>query len=478
MTLIVRMTLTGTRARVARVLGSVALALAAGGLTLATAAPAASAATSASRLYIKGDGFGHGVGMSQYGAAGYAAHGWNDQQILAHYYSHTTIGNVGTSQNVTVLLSQGASTFSGANTLTAGSTTKSLTAGTRYTASASGGKVVLKASGKSVGSYAPPVKVSGSGTLTLVGHGSYDGSFGLGISGGRLQVVNVVPLEDYVEGVVPAEMPSSWPAEALKAQAIAARTYVLTTTVSSAFDAYSDDRSQVYGGVGVETAATNAAVAATAGQIVEYGGDPVVTYFFASSGGRTESIQYAWPGSTAEPWLVGVSDPYDDYAGNPYFRWTRSFALSAVAKDLRGDFKGTLRGIRIVKRGVSPRIVQAQVVGSRGSRTVTGPQLEAVLATPSTYMVFSTLHDSISSTARAARVGRRLVRRHSYSVSGSVFPAQKGVKVVVERHTGGRWRIVHRGKLGKSGSFRARVAGAGTYRVLYAGLAGPTVSVG
>jgi stage II sporulation protein D len=463
------------RARVARVLVSAALALVAGGLAVAAVAPAASAATSASKLYVKGDGFGHGIGMSQYGAAGYAAHGAAYQQILAHYYTGTTIGNVGTSENVTVLLSTGAATFGGATTI-AGST-KTLTAGKSYTVSASNGKLALKSAGSTIGTFSPPLTVSGPGTaLTLSGKGTYDGSFVFTIASGRVQTVNNVPLEDYVEGVVPSEMPSGWPAQALEAQAVAARTYVLTTTVSKSFDAYSDDRSQVYGGVGVETAATNNAVAATTGQVVEYNGALAETPFFASSGGYTESDINVW--GTNDPWLLGVSDPYDDYDNNPYFRWTRSFGSSAAAKDLRADFRGTLRGIRIVKRGVSPRIVQAQVVGSRGSRTITGSQLEAVLGTPSTYMVFSTLHDSISSTARIARVKRRLVRHRSYYVSGSVFPAQKGVKVVVERHVAGRWRTVHTGKLGKSGSFRAHVSGAGSYRVLYAGLAGPTVSVG
>lgn len=458
----------------ARVLVLVALAFVAGGLVLAAAAPAASAATSASRLYVKGDGFGHGVGMSQYGAAGYAAHGWNDQQILAHYYTGTGIGTLSSSPNVTVLLATGAATFKGATTIAGSATT--LSASKSYTVSASSGKLVVKNSGTTVGSFSPPLTVSGSGALTLSGKGRYDGSFVFTIASGHVQTVNDVPLEDYVEGVVPSEMPSGWPAQALEAQAIAARTYVLTTTVSSAFDAYSDDRSQVYGGVGAETTATNNAVTATAGQVVEYQGGLAETPFFASSGGYTESDINVWGSNFS--WLVGVSDPYDNSFDNPYYRWMQSFSISAAARDLRGHFSGTLRGIRLLKRGVSPRIVQAQVVGSRGSRTVTGATLEADLGTFSTYMVFSTLHDSVSSSVSIARVRRRVLRHRYYYVSGSVFPAQSGVKVVVERHSGGRWLTVHTGKLSRSGSFRARVSGRGTYRVLYAGLAGPTVSVG
>ena len=99
-------------------------------------------------------------------------------------------------------------------------------------------------------------------------------------------------------------MPSSWAAAALEAQAVAARTYAITTTVDgNGYDLYSDTRSQMYGGVSAETPSTDAAVAATSGQVVTYDGKPVVTYFFASSGGHTESIQNVWAGATPEPWL-------------------------------------------------------------------------------------------------------------------------------------------------------------------------------
>ena len=112
--------------------------------------------------------------------------------------------------------------------------------------------------------------------------------------------VEKVPLERYVRGVVSAEMPSSWPLAALEAQAIASRTYALTADAGgSRFDVYSDTRSQVYLGVAAETASTNAAVAATAGQIVTYAGQPAITYFFASSGGMTEDVQNSFLGSDA-----------------------------------------------------------------------------------------------------------------------------------------------------------------------------------
>jgi len=155
-------------------------------------------------------------------------------------------------------------------------------------------------------------------------------------------------LDDYVRGVISAEMPSSWSAEALKAQAVAARTYAITTSVGGAgFDLYSDTRSQMYTGVSAETASTDAAVAATRGQVVTFNGAPAVTYFFSSSGGHTENIQDVWPGSTPEPWLVGVSDPYDGAGGDPYHQWTYQLSLPEATAKLSGLVKGMLRGIQV-----------------------------------------------------------------------------------------------------------------------------------
>ena len=124
--------------------------------------------------------------------------------------------------------------------------------------------------------------------------------------------VNAVGLDDYVRGVVSAEMPSNWPQQALDAQAVAARTYAITShPIGADFDVYDNTSSQMYEGVKAETPASNAAVAATSGQVVEYDGAPVTTYFFASSGGETESVQNVFQ-IAPEAWLVGRPDPYDD----------------------------------------------------------------------------------------------------------------------------------------------------------------------
>src|SRR5207248_624771 len=194
-------------------------------------------------------------------------------------------------------------------------------------------------------------------------------------------------------GVVAAEMPSSWAAQALDAQAVAARTYALTSDVGgSAYQLYPDTRSQEYGGVGAETAATDAAVAATRGQIVSYNGAPAITYFFSSSGGYTEDVQYAFPGATPEPWLRGVPDPYDGAGHDPYHFWVHRLSLATAAGKLSGLVKGSLIGVQVTKHaGASPRVVTASVVGTGGRGTTTGGALEQRFGLSSTLATFTTI---------------------------------------------------------------------------------------
>lgn len=203
--------------------------------------------------------------------------------------------------------------------------------------------------------------------------------------------VRRVPLEQYVRGVVSAEMPSSWPAAALQAQAIASRTYALTahagdrSKIGQQFDVYADTRSQVYDGAAAETPQTNAAVAATAGQIVTYQGRPAITYFFASSGGMTENVQDAFPGSEPQPWLKAVPDPYDT---GPGASWTVTMSFAAAAARLSGLVKGSLRAIEVLKRGAAPRILTAAIVGSKGVTEVSGDELAARLGLTGTWAYF------------------------------------------------------------------------------------------
>jgi stage II sporulation protein D len=259
----------------------------------------------ASDLVIAGAGDGHGVGMSQDGALGYAEHGWTYQAILAHYYTGTTIGQVPAGASVRVLV------------------------------------------------------------------------------GAKVQTL---ALETYVRGVISAEVPAGWPLAALEAQAVASRTYALTAHAGgSKFDVYADTRSQVYRGVAAETPQTDTAIAATAGQILNYEGRPAITYFFASSGGRTENVENAFPGSQPEPWLRGVADAYETAQSN----WKLSISFTTAAARLKGLLKGSFRGVEVLTRGFSPRILTAEVLGSAGDTRVSGAELAARLGLGSTWAYFS-----------------------------------------------------------------------------------------
>jgi SpoIID/LytB domain protein len=199
--------------------------------------------------------------------------------------------------------------------------------------------------------------------------------------------VRALPLERYVRGVLAAEVPSEWPLAALEAQAVASRTYALTAHAGGRkFDVYADSRSQVYKGPPSETVRTNAAVVATAGQIVTFRGRPAITYFFDSSGGRTENVENAFPGSPPAPWLRGVLDPYDR---GPLHHWKLALTFADAGARLRGWVRGSFEGIEVLSRGFSPRIIRAYVLGSKGSTTIAGAQLAARLGLYDTWAYFS-----------------------------------------------------------------------------------------
>jgi stage II sporulation protein D len=354
--------------------------------------------------------------MSQYGAYGYALHGADYRFILAHYYQGTNLSTTNPQQTVRVLLGTGrsASLRGGVSAAGTGGAPVQLTPSSTYRVTRrAGGLQIQTAAGHSVATLTGPVTVSGPAPLQVLGHGTYRGSLQLSPTSGGVQIVNAVGLDDYVRGVVASEMPSGWAPAALEAQAVAARTYAITTGVGgSGYDLYDDTRSQMYGGVGAETPATDAAVAATQGQVVTYGGRPAVTYFFASSGGYTESIQNVWTGATPEPWLQAVPDPYDSAGGqDPYHLWSTRMSLAAAGAKLRGLVRGTLRRIVVTQRGVSGRVISAQLVGTRGTSAVTGSQLAGALGLATTLVSFSDVS--------AAAAGRALHRAQSTAPAGT-----------------------------------------------------------
>jgi stage II sporulation protein D len=346
---------------------------------------------------VHGAGFGHGVGMSQYGALGAARQGVGYRRILAHYYTGTSLGVLDRKVTVRVLLQQAASaSFSGASV--AGPLR--LDPAATYTAApAGGGRLAVRdATGRTLGTFRAPLGVAGPGPVRLLGaaengtsDGAYRGALELRAGGaGGVDVVNALDLETYVRGVVAAESPASWPVAALRAQAVAARTYAITGQVGGdGYDQYADVRSQMYLGVAGEQPSTDAAVTATAGQVVIQRGRPVTTFFFSTSGGRTEANENAWPGSTPRPWLRSVDDDAWDRV-SPMHRWTRTFGQAEIEAELRGLVRGRLQRIEVTRRGASPRIVTAQLVGSAGRTTVSGATLSARLELPDSWASFST----------------------------------------------------------------------------------------
>ena len=203
---------------------------------------------------------------------------------------------------------------------------------------------------------------------------------------GSLNVVNALAVDQYVKGVIPNESPPSWPMAELRAQAVASRSFALTAGVGgNGFDLYADTRSQVYKGLESEYASSNEAAEATRGQVVEYGGKVAETLFSACSGGHTESIQNVF-GGPAVPYLQGVPDPYDSYC--PLHEWTLHFSGPEISAKLGGLLDGRLKKVAIVKRGVSPRIVEAKLFGTGGVTAASGEQLEAALGGYSTWMSF------------------------------------------------------------------------------------------
>jgi stage II sporulation protein D len=255
-------------------------------LVLAALALAVPAAASASPVFVvSGRGWGHGVGMSQYGAQGFASHGWRYGRILAHYYRGTRLERV-KPREVRVLLA------AGRKRVTVSSRTPFRLVDARGRKRLVRGRLAF---GPKLRGLAGPVRVvAGAQPVSLDGR-PYRGALVVRSRGGRMSVVNAVTLERYLRGVVPYEMPHHWHPQALRAQAVVARSYTLATLrPGKLFDLYDDVRSQVYGGVRAETVETNLAVGATANQVLTYGGAVATTYYHSTSGGRTANVADVW----------------------------------------------------------------------------------------------------------------------------------------------------------------------------------------
>jgi stage II sporulation protein D len=345
-------------------------------ILLAIGASPASAAGAVTWI-VKGGGFGHGVGMSAYGAYGYGRHGSGYQQILHHYFQGIRIKRVQGAPLVRVLLT----ISSGDVSFTRGTAAcgHSLDPSRTYTAHRRGSSVrLLTGSGKLVARCGSRLHADGGGMVQIAGVGTYRGGLDLvptESAAGSLNVVNRLNVNSYARGSVPGEVPPEWPLATLKAFAVACRSIALSTDVGgNGFNLYADTRTQVYGGVKLEDERTDRAVRSTKGQVAMYGGAVAQTTYFSSSGGRTES---GFLGAPDVPYLQSVNDPYDYYS--PLHEWTFRFSQGEMSSRLGAYVDGALRGIRVTQRGDSPRIDYAKLIGTRGTTTIRGDTLAAAL---------------------------------------------------------------------------------------------------
>ena len=200
--------------------------------------------------------------------------------------------------------------------------------------------------------------------------------------------INQVDLEDYLASVVGKEMYASWPQEALKTQAVAARSYALYRRQrqrNPLYDLGGTTKYQVYAGIQGETPSTQTAVRATAGQVLTYRGQVIEAVFHSSSGGHTENSENVWSGAT--PYLRGVPD-FDHNA--PTYKWTVTFGAAQLRQRLPG--LGNILAITPLNHTFTGRVKTVKIVGDAGSRTMTGRQLRKALGLKSTlFTVLPTL---------------------------------------------------------------------------------------
>src|SRR5712691_7146809 len=371
-------------------------------LTLVVAVTAVVAAPSQARaagsFTFFGSGWGHGLGLSQWGAYGLAKSGWTHNQILTHFYSGTKVAQAPVPKRIRVDLADGLKQAKLAAELgpvqlwvgqaSTGHPVATIPAGETWTVvPGSPGYDVVDASGQAVGTFGGPgpqqhlyatFEDAGSHlTIPQAGatynRGVVEFNLTSCLSACRLRLILSVGFEDYLLGI--GEVPSSWAKEALEAQVIAARSYAMYKIKQYGVqqtcncDVYDGSNDQVYigwdkeGGTG--GARWVAAVRATTGEIVEFHGAVALTLFTASDGGHTEDINVQWGTPLSSyPYLAGVCDPGDYTAANPWTDWHRSFAADAIAHSLRPvtGAIGAVTGFTGIERGVSGRIAQMTVL--------------------------------------------------------------------------------------------------------------------
>ena len=316
-----------------------------------------------------GHGWGHGVGLGQWGAKGMALAGLNYRFIDQHFYTGTTWASLDTAHTpIHVAVLWGTATYrvvpSGPAQLLAGGRVTNLAPGQMVSLAPSGGvqKIVPTSAGTRITVYGPSGR-----------YHAYRGTIVAQPSGGLLYIINVLPIEDYLRGL--GEVPSSWPLEAIKAQIVAARCYALTHMGSTGlYDVDDTTQFQVYRGIDSESGSQNAAVDQTAGQVLMSGGRVIEAFFSASDGGHTANVSDVFGGSLATyPYLRGVLDPWDIVA--PRHTWyTRVYTYAALEPVFftSADIAtyGRLKGFDLHDRDASDRLNTVGLIGTRGLKRI------------------------------------------------------------------------------------------------------------
>lgn len=354
---------------------------------------------------ITGHGFGHGKGMSQYGALGAAQQGLSWQQIIDFYYPGTTWSTLGgsikvkitadTNDDVVVVSQSGLKVTRLAPRRTWTLSTK---AARMWRLAPKNNSTLVQWRARRGGwrtwkSLAGEAELnSTSRRLTLVtptGRTTYRGRLRSAMptpGSSARDTVNILSLEAYLRGVVPGEVPAEWPQNAVSAQSVAARTYAAFERAYYAKRYYhvcDTSACQVYGGADAEHPAADAAIKATAKQILTYGGQPAFTQFSASNGG--------WSAAGSTPYLVAQQDPYDSVANPKYSTWVRTLTDADVEKHYPAI--GDLTSIEVTARDGGGdwggRVSTMSLVGSTGRADITGDRLRDLLGLSSTYFTFS-----------------------------------------------------------------------------------------
>ena len=434
------------------------------GLALAVSAPAGvgapapttPAAVTSTTFLVSGRGWGHGVGMSQYGALGYAQEGWGYDQILGHYYTGAELGPAPVARvRVLVAEAKGAVTVRSSVPFRVRDVfgkTYPLPAG----AVALGPKLRVLVNGTPTELAGPILFLPGTAPLEV--DRPYRGQIEVGVTGTKLDAVNILGLEQYLQGVVAQEMPSSWPDEALKAQAVAARSYALAHRLSGkAFDLYADVRSQVYGGVKGENPRTTAAIQATKGEVLLWEGKPIDALFHSTSGGATLAAAEVF--GKPVPYLIGVDDPHS--ALSPVHRWGPTpVAETALRKGLK--LRTPVTALELT-RGPSGRVATAGVVTAAGTTKVTGATLRLAGGLRSTWVTQLV-------TLSLTRPGGPVLYGKQVSLTGRA----KGVKgAALQQRVGGVWKQV----AGPALKAKVKLLAPGSFRIAAGKLAGSLLKV-